>query len=248
MQSPPAHDGRSVTCQQRSVCDCGCAESIAARDEFIGVLGHELRNSIAPLVLLTDHFEQMSLGHDPQLEARVAMLTRNLKKLSTTIDRITEVSAIRNGHINLDYELVDLRDVVDDVARDFAEDVKRAGATLEINYGRAVQGWWDRGRLRQMIGNLVGNAIRYGDGAPITIGTTIHGTAAELTVSDAGPGIPIAQREFVFDRFDHRTETREGGFGVGLFVVKALCHAMGGTVRLDSNTEGAHFCIKLPRG
>ncbi|HEX7700319.1 MAG TPA: hypothetical protein VF403_06355, partial [Kofleriaceae bacterium] len=127
-----------MTCQQRAVCDCGCAESIAARDEFIGVLGHELRNSIAPLVLLTDHFEQMSLGHDPQLEARVAVLTRNLKKLSTTIDRITEVSTIRNGQINLDYKLVDLRDVVDDVARESADDVKRAGATLEINNGRAV--------------------------------------------------------------------------------------------------------------
>jgi signal transduction histidine kinase len=248
MQSPTAQDGRSVTCQQRPVCDCGCAESIAARDEFIGVLGHELRNSIAPLVLLTDHFEHMSLAHDPQLEARVAVLTRNLKKLSTTIDRITEVSAIRNGQIDLDYELVDLRDVVDDVARESADDVKRAGATLEINYGCAVQGWWDRARLKQMVGNLVANAIRYGDGAPITIATTIHGTTAELTVSDDGPGIPIAQREFVFDRFDHRTETREGGFGVGLFVVKALCHAMGGTVRLDSNTRGARFCIKLPRG
>src|SRR5664279_1710815 len=148
MQSPSAQDGRSVTCQQRPVCDCGRAESIAARDEFIGVLGHELRNSIAPLVLLTDHFEQMSLAHDPQLEARVAMLTRNLKKLSTTIDRITEVSAIRNGQIDLDYKLIDLRDVVDDVARESANDVKRAGATLEINHGRAVQGWWDRARLK----------------------------------------------------------------------------------------------------
>jgi signal transduction histidine kinase len=137
---------------------------------------------------------------------------------------------------------------VDDVAREFGDDLKRAGTTLDINYGRAVQGWWDRARLRQMVGNLVGNAIRYGDGAPITVTATIHGAAAELTVRDEGPGIPVAQREFVFDRFDHRTETREGGFGVGLFVVKALCHAMGGTVRLDSNTRGAHFWIKLPRG
>jgi len=235
-------------CQQRSVCECGCAESIAARDEFIGVLGHELRNSIAPLVLLTDHFEQLSLGHDPQLEARVAMLTRNLKKFSMTIDRISEVSAIRNGEIDLDYELVDLRDVVDDVAREHADDVKRVGATLDIDYGCAVQGWWDRARLKQIVGTLVGNAIRYGDGAPITIASTIQGTTAELTVRDEGPGIPIAQREFVFDRFDHRTVTRAGGFGVGLFIVKALCQAMGGTVWLDSNTRGARFCIKLPRG
>ncbi|MEO8844632.1 MAG: HAMP domain-containing sensor histidine kinase [Kofleriaceae bacterium] len=248
MQSPPVHDGRSVTCQQRSVCDCGCAESLAARDEFIGVLGHELRNSLAPLVLLTDHFEQMSLAHAPQLEARVAMLTRNLKKLSTTIDRITEVSAIRNGQIDLDYELVDLRDVVDDVVREHGDEVKRAGATLSVNYGRAVQGWWDRARLKQVVGNLVGNAIRYGDGCAISISTTIHGATAELSVSDEGPGIPLAQREFVFDRFEHRTENREGGFGVGLFVVKALCNAMGGTVRLDSNPRGARFCIKLPRG
>lgn len=100
-------------------------------------------------MLLTDHFAQLSLAHVPQLEARVAMLTRNLKKLGTTIDRITEVSAIRNGQIDFEYELVDLRDVVDDVAREFSEDVKRAGATLALGYGRVVQGWWDRARLKQ---------------------------------------------------------------------------------------------------
>src|SRR5450432_1809466 len=80
--APPAKDRRPTVCRPRPLCDCGCAESLAARDEFIGVLGHELRNSIAPLVLLTDHFEQLA-PNDPHLKGRVAMLTRNLRKLST---------------------------------------------------------------------------------------------------------------------------------------------------------------------
>jgi signal transduction histidine kinase len=243
-QAPPA---QMIVCHRRPLCDCGCAESIAARDEFIGVLGHELRNTIAPMVLLTDHFEQLKLN-DPHLAGRVAMLTRNLRKLSTTIDRITEVSTLRDGKLELDIKLVDLRDVVDDVAREFAEDARRAGTSIRVTYTSSVQGWWDRARLKQLLGNLVGNAIRYGDGAEVEVSTVLRDTHAELVVHDLGPGIPLEQHEQLFDRFDHRCVTRGNGFGVGLFVVKALCQAMGGSVELDPNAPGARFCITLPRG
>jgi signal transduction histidine kinase len=243
-QAPPP---QTIVCHLRSLCDCGCAESLAARDEFLGVLGNELRNSLAPLVLLTDHFEQLTLN-DPHLEGRITMLARNLRKLSTTIDRITEVSTLRDGTLELDIELVDLRDVVDDVAREFADDARRADTSIRVSYASSVQGWWDRARLRQMLGNLVGNAVRYGDGAAIEVSAFVRDANAELVVADLGPGIPLEHHGQIFDRFDHRCVVRGNGFGVGLFVVKALCHAMGGTVELDPSPPGARFCITLPRG
>lgn len=247
MQAPPARDGRSQVCHDRSVCDCDCAEKVVARDEFIGALGHELRNSIAPLVLLTDHFEQLRVS-DPVLEPRVAMLSRNLKKLTATIDRLTEVSQLRTGKLELDYEHVDLRDVIDDVARELSDDAARAGAEIRVRYSRPVQGWWDRQRLKQLLGNLVTNAIRYADGSEIEIGATSTPDGALLSVTDQGPGIPPDMRDHVFDRFDHRGLPRGNGFGVGLFVVKALSQAMGGSARLEQTPKGARFCITLPRG
>lgn len=252
MEAPPEQDGRALPCHDRTMCGCGCArleEKVAARDQFIGGLGLELRNTIAPLVLLADQFEQLAPTTDPQLATRVGVLARNLRKLTSTIDRLTEVSALRDGNIEFDYELVDLRDIVDDVAREAAPDAARANADLRASCSTPIQGWWDRVRLKQMLHNLVGNAIRYGDGAPIEIRAEIAGRDAELVVTDEGPGIPPELRDHVFDRFDRLSCTKGNGFGIGLFVVKALSQAMGGSVRLDDTEgRGARFCITLPRG
>ena len=233
------------------MCDCGCAalqDKLEAREQFIGVLGHELRNAIAPLALLADHFEQLALTSHPQLTSKVEMLSRNLRKLTSTIDRLAEVSALRDGKLDLDCEHVDLRDVLDEVARELAPEAAQAHADLRVYYTMPVQGWWDRERVKQIVRNVVTNAIRYGNGAPIEISAQLSGRDAEIVIHDQGPGVPTELRDHLFDRCDHKTTSRGSGFGVGLFVVKALCQAMAGSVRLDDTASGARFCISLPRG
>jgi len=247
----PSPERAVEPCQPRSVCDCGCAalqERLDARDKLIGVLGHELRNTIAPLALLADHFEQLALTTHPQLTSKVSMLSRNLEKLRTTVDRLGEVSSLRAGKLALDFEHVDLRDVLDEVAKELAPKAATAHADLRVYYATPVQGWWDRDRVTQVVRNLLSNAIRYGEGAPIEISTQLSGREAEIVVHDRGPGVHPELREHLFDRFDHKTPTRGSSFGVGLFVVKALVEAMGGSVRLDDTVAGARFCVTLPRG
>ncbi len=233
------------------MCDLRRADlelQVAARDEFISTLGVELRNSVAPLVLLADHFDRLGVTSDPAITARVAQLNRHVRKLTSTIDRITELSALRAGKIDLSYELVDLQDVLEDVVRDQAGDAVRSGARLHVLRATPVQGWWDRARVKQIVASLVENAIRYGDGAEIELATELRGMDAELVVRDDGPGIPVEQCEFLFERFEHVARSKTGGFGVGLCVVKLLSEAMGGTVRHESGTGGARFCVTLPRG
>ena len=247
----PSPERAAEPCQPRSVCDCGCAalqERLEARDKFIGVLGHELRNAIAPLSLLADHFEQLALTSHPQLTSKVGMLSRNLRKLTSTVDRLAEVSSLRAGKLALDFQDVDLRDVLDEVARELAPEAAKVPADLRVYYTTPVQGWWDRERITQVLRNLVTNAIRYSEGAPIEVSTQFSGREAEIVVHDQGPGVPVELREHLFDRFDHKTTSRGSAFGVGLFVVKALCEAMGGSVRLDDTASGARFCVRLPRG
>lgn len=212
------------------------------------MLGHELRNSIAPLALLAEHFEELALTSHPQLTAKVSMLSRNLHKLTATVDRLAEVSSLRAGKLAFDCEDVDVRDVLDEVARELAPDAARVPADLRISYTTPVQGWWDRERIVQIVRSLVTNAIRYGGGAPIEVSTQLAGHDAEIVVHDQGPGVPSELRAQLFDRCDHRTASRGSTFGVGLFVVKALCEAMRGSVRLDEAASGARFCVTLPRG
>lgn len=220
--------------------------AVAARDELMAVVGHELRNAMSPLVLLAAHFEAVP-ATDDMMRAKVAMLTRNLKSLSTILDRLSEVTALREGKLALSFETLDARDVAVDVVAAL-EPIARAGnAELRLD-AKSITGRWDRERLRQIIHHLAHNAIRYAGGV-IEIAVRPAGTAVEIVVQDAGPGIPASERERLFDRFDRKgSRARNGGLGVGLWVVKALCHAMGGTVGITETSRGACFIVTLPRG
>jgi signal transduction histidine kinase len=111
-----------------------------------------------------------------------------------------------------------------------------------------ANGSWDRVRLEQICRNLLSNAVRFGAGRPIEV--TVAGDAdfVTLEVCDHGVGIPADQQARIFDRFERGAASRSGGFGVGLWVVRNICLAMGGTVSVVSEPgEGACFTVMLPR-
>jgi signal transduction histidine kinase len=227
--------------------------ALAARDSFIALVGHELRNSIAPMVLLAEQFT--SLAEDPQVSptmaSRVAMLTRNLHKFVATIDRVAEVSDLRRGKLRLDLARVDLVDVVETVCRDAGREAKVAGAELVIDASEPVVGRWDPVRVKQIAANLVSNAVRYGGGGRIELTVRVRDDRAELTVRDRGPGIDPAALPYLFDAFDHGRGGKRaaGGFGIGLWLVKTLCTAMNGSVTAENSADGgACFRVMLPRG
>src|SRR4051812_37507958 len=225
--------------------------ALAARDHFLALVGHELRNSVAPMVLLAEQFQ--TAVEDPRaspfMASRVALLTRNLHKFVATIDRVAEVADLRRGKLRLDPMLVDLVAVIRDVCGDLAREATAAGAELVIDAPDALTGRWDRARLRQIVANLVSNAIKYGEGGRVEISLRDHDDAAELAIQDHGPGIDPAALPRLFEPFDHDRIGRGSGFGIGLWLVKTLCTAMQGSVTVDrATTSGARFCVVLPRG
>jgi signal transduction histidine kinase len=220
--------------------------ALAARDELISVMGHELRNAMSPLVLLAAQFELMPAADD-MMKKKVAMLSRNLKLFTSTLDRIGEVSSLRAGKLDLDLETIDAEEVVAKVCRDLGSAAQAGGCELRCETASVI-GRWDRERLERIVHHLVGNAIRYASGTPVEVALRGTERQLELVVQDEGPGIPATERERLFDRFDRKGARRSGGLGVGLWVVKALCHAMGGTVQLVDTPRGARFCVTLPRG
>jgi signal transduction histidine kinase len=110
-------------------------------------------------------------------------------------------------------------------------------------------GAWDASRLDQVITNLLSNAIKYGAGKPVEITVDVTGDRAVLAVHDYGLGIPTEDQDRIFRRFERAASSRNyAGIGLGLWIVKQIVEALGGTVSVDSRPElGATFTVDLPR-
>lgn len=225
-------------------------DALAARDNFIAAVSHELRNNVAPLILLAEQFQALGAEMSPeQLQTKIALLTRNLHKFVATVDRVTEVAQLRDGKLELELAVVDLSEIVEYVASQHRRHPDAGGIDLVVRTPGPVTGRWDRSRLVQVVTNLVTNAIRFGVGGEIEVEVTTRGNDAELSVRDHGPGIAANDLDGIFDRFDHRRSRTAGGFGVGLFIVKTIAAASGGYVMAaNAAGGGARFSVVLPRG
>jgi signal transduction histidine kinase len=231
--------------------------AVAARDEFIATVAHELRNPIAPLMfqirLSIDKVDQMdrdgqAIGAE-WARGQLRRIEQRLHRLLETLDRLLDVSRLSSGRVDLIYDDVDLAEVVREVLPSFEAELALAKCELRITMAAPVIGWWDRLRLEQICRNLVSNAIRFGAGRPIDVLVTADEARATLTVRDYGIGIPLHKQDLIFERFERGLEnSRSGGFGIGLWVVRNLCTAMGGSISVDSAAgAGATFAVTLPR-
>jgi signal transduction histidine kinase len=228
--------------------------ALAGRDSFISLIGHELRNSVGPMLLLAEQLDRMARdpGAPAALPARVTLLRRNLAKLVATIDRVAEVSELRRGTLSLAPSLVSLGEVVNEVCQEAAREAEAGGVQIIVDAAPGVEGSWDRERLKQIVDNLLSNAIRYSGGGRIEIAVVDRGSAGELIVRDHGPGLGPELLPNLFEPFgmlDLARTRRTGGFGIGLWIVKTLCTAMQGSVTAENDPlGGARFCVVLPRG
>ncbi len=228
---------------------------IEARDEFLATVAHELRNPIAPVYLQA----QMLLATAKEAgKAAIPAVTlvpqfqgfrQQIEKFLATLERLADVSRISAG--NIERQLVDLElgAVVRDVAAELGRELTLSGSRLELRAPRPVDGRWDRLHVEQIVRNLLSNAIRYGLGTPITVSVAARGARATLTVRDRGVGIALADQARIFERFERTADGRRaGGLGVGLWIVRRLCAAAGGTVSVTSRPgKGATFTVMLPR-
>ena len=231
--------------------------AVAARDEFIATVAHELRNPIAPLMfqvrLSIDRAEQMDRAGESVsadwARAHLRRIEQRLHRLLETLDRLLDVSRLSSGRIDLEPDNVDLVESVRDVLASFEAECAVARCEVRVTMPTTVTGWWDRLRLDQICRNLVSNAIRFGAGRAIHVTVDADEQTAILTVRDHGIGISRDKQDVIFERFERGPDaTRSGGFGIGLWVVRNVCAAMGGSITVDSTVGGgAAFAVTLPR-
>jgi signal transduction histidine kinase len=143
---------------------------------------------------------------------------------------------------------MDLAEVVREAIDGFEAELAIARCKLTLSVGGVATGSWDRLRVEQVLRNLLSNAIRFGAGRPIEVSVDADRDFARIAVRDHGVGIPPDQQSKIFERFERGVEQRSGGFGIGLWIVRSICVAMGGTVSVESTVgEGACFTVMLPR-
>ncbi len=227
-------------------------EADRRKDEFLGMLSHELRNPLAPIRNSTYILRHAEPGSEQARRAQ-GVIQRQTEHLTRLVDDLLDVTRIVRGKIAVRRSRVDLRDVVGRAADDFQWMMRDHGVRFEV----AVpdEPLWadvDETRIAQVVGNLLTNAgkfTRHGDG--VTLSLAVIEGAAEIRVRDTGAGIEPDLLSRVFEPFVQGTGTlarTEGGLGLGLALVKGITELHGGTVRADSagKGRGAEFTVRIP--
>ncbi|XXX35071.1 ATP-binding protein [Sorangium sp. So ce117] len=225
-------------------------EATRLRDEFLLIASHELRTPVTSLQLSIQSLGQrLSRGMDVErVRSAVALSGRQIKRLSNLVDMLLDVSRIQAGRLDLDRAPVDLRELVAEIVAQLGDQLAQSGSTLAVRAEQPITGWWDRYRLEQVVTNLLINAIKFGERAPIEITITAEDRVARLSVADHGLGIPAEVRTQLFERFRRGVSSRNyGGLGLGLYITRTIVEAHGGRIRLSSEVgQGSTFCVELP--
>jgi signal transduction histidine kinase/CheY-like chemotaxis protein len=219
-----------------------------AKDEFLAMLGHELRNPLAPITSALDLMRHRD--HRPNREREV--IERQVRHMTRLVDDLLDVSRITDGKVDLARTCLDISGVLDDAVELVRPlfDEREQVLTVDIEPGLVVDG--DRARLVQIVSNLLVNAAKYTPpGGKIELVAGRREAAIVIQVTDNGAGIPPALLPRIFELFvqGERTFDRAmGGLGLGLAIVHSLVTLHGGVITAASDGEGkgATFTVILP--
>ena len=223
-------------------------QAARAKDEFLAMLGHELRNPLAPIVTA---LQLLRLRNATGREHEV--IERQVANMMRLVDDLLDVSRITRGRVELRREAIELSSLVAEAVETASGELQRKHQHLQVSVARTglpIEA--DRSRLIQVITNLLTNASKYSDArTEIRISGSRIGDRVRLAVSDAGIGLPPEMLERVFHLFVQTPQALDrtrGGLGLGLAIVRSLVELHGGRVWAESPGPGggSTFTIDLP--
>jgi signal transduction histidine kinase/ActR/RegA family two-component response regulator len=227
-------------------------ETDARKNEFLAVLGHELRNPLAPIRNALRIMKQRG-PDDPDHAWARDVVEHQLMQLKQLVDDLLEVSRVASGKIRLDREPVDVATIVAFAVETSRPTIDAHRHRLSIALpSKPVIVEADPNRMAQVLANLLNNAAKYTeDGGQIRLAVAREGDRVALRVRDNGVGIPREMLPRIFDLFaqsDQSLDRSQGGLGLGLTLVRSLVELHGGSVEAHSEGpgQGSEFIVRLP--
>jgi signal transduction histidine kinase len=220
------------------------------KEDFLSMASHEFRTPLTALRLQAELLRQRSpkaVPTDERLVRPLSIMDRQIDRMEGLLGTLFDISRINAGKFTLELASMDLAELVGEVAERFRSEAEAAGTEIRVRL-RSVLGSWDRSRLDQVITNLVGNAIKYGNRQPVEVEVLEQDGAAILVVRDRGIGIEPGNLPRLFDRFERGSNTTGiQGLGLGLWITRKVVEAHGGRVTVESAPDtGSTFTVVLP--
>lgn len=249
MSGIAAHIGQFV--ERRMVEDLQ-RQLARTRDEYLALIGHELRTPLTSIgaytELLREADAKMLVEDGP---AMLEVIDRNTTRLRHIIGELLELSALDTGHAAVQLAPLDLAELVRESVAATREAVEGEPLVIEEDLPDRLVAPGDRRRLRQVVDNLLGNAVKYSpDGGRVTVALRTDGGIAELSVSDTGIGVAPEEREKMFTGLYRTSRARDRaipGSGLGLTLSRAVVQRHHGTIQLtEHDGPGTTVLVRLP--
>jgi signal transduction histidine kinase len=221
------------------------------RADFVSGVSHELRTPLAQIRMFSETLLLGRIRSEEERERSLEIIDQESRRLTHLVENLLHFSRSERRLTHLSPSLAPLAPLVSEAAEGFAPLAAARGVALHTDLTDGVVAPVDADALRQMLLNLLDNAVKYGPpGQTVTLGLTVTEGRARICVDDQGPGIPAADRERIWDRF-WRLERDRGsavaGTGIGLSVVRELVALHGGRAWAeDAPQSGGRFVIELP--
>jgi signal transduction histidine kinase len=223
------------------------------RDTFIGVLGHDLRDPLSA-ALTANELQRLADGK-PDIQRKANKTTdSNLQRMVAMVRDLLDFARTRlDGTLPVSHKDADMKTLCREIAE--ALELSHEGREVRLKFRGDLTGRWDTDRIKQVLSNLIKNALEHGDAAsPVTVSAKGKEHEVVVAVHNEGTPIPIDEQHVIFDPFRHKpaddisSRRRPYSLGLGLYIVKQITEAHRGSVEIESTEEsGTTFTVRLPR-
>jgi signal transduction histidine kinase len=219
------------------------------RADFLAALSHELRTPLNAILGFTDVLlSEVDGPLSSEARENLEIVRQSGSHLRSLINDILDLSALETGRLNLQLKNTDILAVAADVVREERPIAKRKDISIELT-GSPVMAVADQMRVRQVLGNLVGNAVKFTTVGSVSVNVELAGQRVAISVTDTGPGIALEDQAAVFEEYRQSGDwqARGAGSGLGLAITRRLVRMHGGRIELDSTLgKGSRFTVLLP--